>query len=204
MKDRGLFIVLEGIDGSGTTSVSRQVTKELENKRVPVVWTREPSDGPIGRLMRQVLKGDLPLDKRATIGLFVADRWWHVDHIVKPALAAGKVVICDRYAYSTWVYQQDAWKPSLLREIMADLLAPDSVFVLDCPVQEAQRRKTPDKEMFDDADAQERYRSRYQNLLAFDTFKLGQEKIVLVDALKSDQATVVQTVLQAVMEARRS
>jgi dTMP kinase len=199
-----MFVVLEGIDGSGTTSVSQEVTERLNIKGVSSIWTREPSDGPVGRLMRQALKGDLPLDKRATLGLFVADRWWHVDQIVKPALDEGKIVICDRYAYSTWVYQQDAWRPQLLREIMADLPAPDLVFVLDCPVSEAQRRKTPDREMFDDAPAQERYRTRYQNLLAYDTFKLGSEKIVLLDALKCDQEAITQTVLQTVLEARRS
>lgn len=199
-----MFVVLEGIDGSGTTSVSKTVTKELENKHIPVIQTREPSDGPIGRLMRQALKGDLKLDKKATIGLFVADRWWHVEHVVKPALEDGKVVICDRYAYSTWVYQQDAWKPSLLREIMTGLPAPDLVFVLDCPVEEAQRRKTPDREMFDASEAQLRYRDRYQNLLAYDTFRLGNEKILLIDALKLDQDAVVKTVLAGIQEARRS
>lgn len=199
-----MFVVLEGIDGSGTTSVSKAVTKALEHKNIPVIQTREPSDGPIGRLMRQALKGDLKLAKKATLGLFVADRWWHVEHVVKPALEDGKVVICDRYAYSTWVYQQDAWKPTLLREIMSDLPAPDLVFVLDCPVEEAQRRKTPDREMFDASEAQLRYRDRYQNLLAYNTFRLGNEKILLIDALKLDQDAVVKTVLAGIQEARRS
>ena len=194
-----MFIVLEGIDGAGTTSTSKALVKALEQKKIPVVWTHEPSDGPIGKMMRQVLMGDLKLDKRATLGLFIADRWWHVDHVIKPALAEGKVVVCDRYAYSTWVYQSDSWKPALLREIMSDLPAPDRMFILDCPVSDAQRRKTPEKEMFDDAEAQERYRMRYQNLLAYETFRLGHEKISIIDALKHDQQAVTSLILQTVM-----
>jgi len=197
-----MFIVLEGIDGSGTTSVSKQVFKELESKGIPALWTHEPSEGPVGLLMRQALRGDLNIDKRATLGLFVADRWWHLDNVIKPALEEGKIVVCDRYAYSTWVYQQDAWKPALLREIMGGLLAPDRVFILDCPVEEAQRRKTPEREMFDASEAQLRYRSRYHNLLAYDTFKLGSEKFTIIDALRCDQDTVTKTVLQAVLEER--
>jgi dTMP kinase len=198
-----MFIVLEGIDGAGTTSTSKAVVKELELRGIPVVWTHEPSDGPIGLLMRQVLKGDLKLNKRATIGLFVSDRWWHVDHVVKPALEAGKIVVCDRFAYSTWVYQQDYWKAPLLREIMQSLPAPDHVFILDCPVSNAQRRKTPEREMFDDAVAQEQYRTRYQNLLAYDTFRLGNERMTIIDALKHDQQAVTSLVLNAILEARR-
>lgn len=157
----------------------------------------------MGLLMRQMLSGEMEIDPRAALGLFVSDRWWHVRHVVQPALAEGKVVICDRYAYSTWVYQQDMWSPRLLREIMADLPAPHKVFILDCPVEEAQRRKTPEKELFDAAEAQQRYAARYQNLLGYNTFRLGHEKIAIIDSLKNDLETVTQVILNAVLEGRK-
>lgn len=198
-----MIVCIEGIDGAGTTSVSKSVVKELENIGIPAIWTHEPSDGPIGLLLRQVLKGDLKLDKRATLGLFIADRWWHIEHVIKPALEEGKVVVSDRFAYSTHCYQSDSWKPSIIRELMSGVIAPDLVFILDCPVREAQKRKTPEKELFDDADAQSRYRSRYHNLVAFGTFRLGHEKFILIDALENTQEEVVKKVTKGILEERK-
>jgi len=195
-----MFLVFEGIDGAGTTSVSKIIAQTLQNKGHPTLWTHEPSDGPIGKLMRQALMGDLPLDKRATLGLFIADRWWHVDQVIKPALAAGQIVVCDRYAYSTFCYQQDAWDPSILQTLMLDLLDPDLVFLLDCPVEAAQKRKSPEREMFDDIEAQKIYRQRYLDLMDTNSFRLGDEKFVPIDALKHDQDTVVQLALTAIAE----
>lgn len=199
-----MFVVVEGIDGAGTTSASKNVVSRLQEMDTPAVWTNEPSnEGPIGQITRQALKGEIPLDKRAMLGLFVSDRWWHVQHVIQPALAAGQIIVSDRYAYSTWVYQQDYWKPPILREIMAGLLAPDLVFLLDCSVDVAQRRKSPEKEMFDARPDQVRYRVRYQNLLAYDTFRLGDESIRVIDSEKHSKKDVSDIIVGEILAKRR-
>jgi len=199
-----MFVVVEGIDGAGTTSASKNVVSRLGEMNIPSLWTNEPSnEGPIGQLTRKALTGEIPLDKRAMLGLFIADRWWHVQHVIDPATAGGQIVVSDRYAYSTWVYQQDFWKPPILREVMAGLRAPDLVFILDCDVEVAQRRKSPEREMFDARPDQVRYRMRYQNLLAFNTFRLGEESIRVIDSQKHSKKDVADSIVGEILAKRR-
>ncbi len=100
---RGRFIVLEGPDGSGTTTHTALLAKRLQDSGVDVLLTQEPTNGPIGSFIRaQLSLGSIPFD--ALQMLFSADRAWHVAQTILPALESGKTVISDRYMLSTLVY----------------------------------------------------------------------------------------------------
>jgi dTMP kinase len=107
---RGKFIVFEGADGAGTTTQSRLLARALGVLGLPVIQTFEPSDGVIGKTLREILSGQHgPLEKvwgwREMSYLFMADRIHHVKTDILPALESGCHVICDRYYASTLVYQ---------------------------------------------------------------------------------------------------
>jgi dTMP kinase len=144
---RGKFIVLEGVDGSGTTTQLDRAVTYLGTLGQPAVATREPSTGPIGRLIREALLGGLKMsdgssmDGRTMALLFAADRIDHLQREVEPHLAAGTSVVSDRYLLSSLAYQAEeadrAWVASLARGI----LAPDLTILLDLPIEVAARRR---------------------------------------------------------------
>lgn len=110
----GHFIVFEGVDGSGTTTQADCLSKALRSRGLPVHVTQEPSDGPIGTLIRQALTGRIvvpgrhkprPLAWPTMAALFAADRLDHLHAEIVPNLMDGVNVICDRYDYSSIAYQ---------------------------------------------------------------------------------------------------
>src|SRR6185437_14469754 len=108
---RGRFVVLEGIDGAGTTTHVGLLAERLRSERIPVRATREPSDGPVGVLVRQILTGRVVIPGGRAPGwqtmalLFAADRMDHVESGIAPFLAEGGVVLSDRYDASSLAYQ---------------------------------------------------------------------------------------------------
>ena len=100
----GKFIVLEGPDGSGTTTHSTMLAETLRARGEDVVLTAEPTSSPIGKFIREQLKTKTIESPSALQLLFCADRAWHIEKVIKPALAAGKTVISDRYVISTLIY----------------------------------------------------------------------------------------------------
>ncbi|HSH14189.1 MAG TPA: dTMP kinase, partial [Desulfurivibrionaceae bacterium] len=105
MSRRGLLIAVEGIDGTGKSSQVRLLAETLKGKGYPVVVTREPTDGPYGRQIRSFFLKRQQLSPEAELELFMNDRRQHVRELVAPALAAGEIVITDRYYLSTAAYQ---------------------------------------------------------------------------------------------------
>ena len=107
MTPRGGFISFEGIDGSGKSTQARLLAAHLESRGHAVVLTREPGGSPGAEEIRKlVLEG--PPDRwsaETEILLFTAARRDHLERTIRPALAAGKIVICDRFADSTRMYQ---------------------------------------------------------------------------------------------------
>lgn len=102
---RGVFIVMEGPDGSGTTSQSKILAERLTQEGHDVLLTAEPTTGPIGVFIRnQLSTAGNSVTAAALQLLFTADRAWHVDTVIQPALDAGKVVIAERYGISTVFY----------------------------------------------------------------------------------------------------
>lgn len=141
---RGFFIVLEGIDGSGKTTQARWLAEALRQKGYEVVLTREPSDGPLGRRLRRYLAASpRRLSSELELAWFLADRRDHVETIIRPALEQGKVVISDRYYYSSAAYQgaRGLDPEAILRLNEAFAPRPDLVLLLEVPVAEALRRR---------------------------------------------------------------
>jgi dTMP kinase len=171
----GLFVVLEGIDGAGTTTQAARWAAHLRAKRRLVHVTREPSMGPIGSQIRLVLshRVTLPSTYQAeTMALlFAADRLDHLASEVEPYLRDGYVVLSDRYDLSSLAYQSITGKEveaarmvAWIRELNRAARRPDVTVVLDVSpeVADARRRaRGGAAELFDDADLQARLAAAY-------------------------------------------
>ncbi|HEX2660538.1 MAG TPA: dTMP kinase [Polyangia bacterium] len=142
-----MFIVLEGIDGSGTTTQLDRLTAYLQSRGRQAVATREPSTGPIGRLLREILLGKhlnpdgSKLDGRAMALLFAADRRDHLTREIEPALAAGIDVVSDRYLLSSLAYQAVEADRAWVAHLAEGVRAPDLTFLLDVDVRTAAGRR---------------------------------------------------------------
>lgn len=149
----GRLVVLEGIDGAGTTTQVARLAERLQAIDVPVRATREPSDGPIGLLARQVLTGRIPRPGGGAPGwatmalLFAADRMDHVETEIDPYVARGIVVVSDRYEASSLAYQSlsrgAAAEEAIewIRAINAHARRPDLTIVLDVSAELAADRR---------------------------------------------------------------
>lgn len=116
-KQEGMFVVFEGPDASGKTTSLPYVKQLFEEKGLEVVTTREPGGSPLAEKLREIILGN-DMAPRAELLLFAAARADHVENTIKPALAAGKVVLCDRYMLSTYAYQGHGRG---LKSVLADL-----------------------------------------------------------------------------------
>lgn len=135
-----MFITLEGPEGAGKSTVLRSLVSRLEEAGRAVVTTREPGAGEFGAAVRRLLLEGGDLGSEAELFLFLADRAENVRTVVRPALAAAKVVICDRHADSTVVYQGygrglDIEKLRELNLMATTGLRPDLILLLDLPVE---------------------------------------------------------------------
>lgn len=173
---RGHFIVLEGIDGAGTTTQLQLLGMALEARGLAVHKTREPSDGPVGKLIRQYLRHGLTLESGEprpvswdTMALlFAADRVDHVASEIEPALARGSWVLSDRYDLSSLAYQS-ATAPSgdvvaWIRTLNARAMRPDLTLVLDVPPELAEGRRGARggaEELYEKAELQRRLAQVY-------------------------------------------
>jgi dTMP kinase len=132
----GILIAFEGIDGAGKTTQVELATAFLERAGEPFVRSREPTDGPWGRKIKQsALNGRMsPADE---LHAFTEDRKDHVREVIAPALAAGKVVLLDRYFYSTVAYQSPDLRSmdGLLEQMLRIAPEPDIVLMLDTPAE---------------------------------------------------------------------
>ncbi|MBP7114537.1 MAG: dTMP kinase [Candidatus Peribacteraceae bacterium] len=126
----GRFIVLEGPDGSGTTTHSAILAETLRAQGEDVVLTAEPTGSPIGRFIREQLSAKSIESPSALQLLFCADRAWHIEKVIKPALAAGKTVISDRYVISTLIYGEAlGLDPDWLVRVNTPFLEPDVMII---------------------------------------------------------------------------
>ncbi len=178
------FIVLEGVDGSGKTTQALKINNYIfeKDKRNNVLITREPSYSGYGLEVRRMLKEgkDPKANKERFTELFVNDRKWHLDNIVIPALGNGIHVVCDRYKYSTLVYQQAQGVPlKTLIEMHHGLLIPDITFYLDIPIEIALTRIVAN-EVFEKEGFLREIKKNYLNLI--DTLR---DKIVRIDTSDS-------------------
>jgi len=177
----GLFIVLEGVDGAGTTTHTGLLAKAMRAKGLPIHTTREPSDGPVGMLIRQILtgrvvvpgiSGNRPSSWSTMALLFAADRLDHLESTVHPNLMDGVTVISDRYDFSSVAYQSvtgggEAETVRWVREINRHARRPDLTIVLDVdPVVAAKRRRerSVGREIYDDQELQQQLGDFYLDI----------------------------------------
>jgi dTMP kinase len=132
-RDKGLLIVLEGIDGSGKTTQARALVRRLKARGLVAVFFREPTRGRWGREIRRRAVRAGSLTPEEELDLFVRDRKENVERNLRPALDRGKIVVLDRYYFSTMAYQGakgiDPGKIRRMNERFA--VKPDLVIVLD-------------------------------------------------------------------------
>lgn len=138
---QGLFIVIEGIDGTGKSTQSKRLAEWFRSRGREVVLSREPTDGPWGKKLREsATTGRLSAEEE--LECFLNDRREHVEMSIKPALAECKVVILDRYYFSTMAYQgARGFDPAeIRRRNEAFAPQPDLLLILDLSVESAHSR----------------------------------------------------------------
>ncbi len=188
MKNKGYFITFEGADGCGKTTQSELVQKYLEDKGFEVVWTREPGAKGLGQNIRQLLlhyDGDVAPMCEAF--LFLADRAQHIEHLIKPAVAAGKIVVCDRHTDSTIAYQgygrgEDIEQLKYLNNLATGDIRPDLTFVFDVSTEVAQTRVGSEKDRMESAGIEFHKKVRQGYL---EIAKQEPERVKIVDANNS-------------------
>lgn len=188
-REKGLFIVFEGIDGSGKSTQIPAIAKYIleKSKYNHVLITREPYKS---REIREILRQDSdPYAKaRKLAELFVQDRKEHVDEIILPALEKGLYVISDRYKYSTIAYQSAQGIPlEELIEMHKGMPVPDLVLVFDVPVNIAKERMSRDSrnehKFESNTEFQEKLRQKYLELPKI----LPGENIIIINGEKSKE-----------------
>jgi dTMP kinase len=142
-----VFITFEGPEGGGKTTVMQRIAERLRGEGRPVVSTREPGSGTVGLQIREALLHSGPIDPRCELFLFLADRANHMTTVVRPALERNEIVLCDRYADSTVVYQAHArgLDPVGVRELNAyatDGLIPNLTILFDLEPELGLKRLT--------------------------------------------------------------
>lgn len=191
---RGRFFALEGIDGSGKSTQLPLLARRLEALGRPCVQTREPTGGPMGTLLRQVLTGQVDCDSRVVAPLFVADR---LDHLLRKGdgllalVEGGTDVLCDRYYFSSYAYQSVdlplEWVIGANRPC-ADLLRPDATLFLDVDPELALERIARGRDHTELFETRERLtRTREQYFRAFEAEK-GRERILILPGDQSPEA----------------
>ena len=147
MTARGVFVVLEGGDGSGKSTQAGRLVARLRDAGREVVATREPGATEAGVAIRSLVLGGGDLDPRAEALLIAADRAQHVAEVIRPALQRGAVVVSDRYVPSSLAYQGVARGLGVddiarLSDWATGGLRPDLVVLLDVPPEVATRRRS--------------------------------------------------------------
>jgi len=139
LKHSPAFIVLEGIDGAGKTEVSKKLVSLLKEEGIPALYTYEPFTREFTEMIKNYGRRYGALMEAL---LMAADRYYHIQEIIKPALEAGKVVVSDRYFYSSIAYQgARGIEPSWVKLVNSFVLKPDLAIYIDVPPEVGLKRK---------------------------------------------------------------
>lgn len=182
---RGYFITLEGADGCGKTTQSRLLQEYLEQQGYEVVWTREPGSIGLGQRIRELLLYyDGEVAPRCEAFLFLADRSQNIEHVIKPAVAEGKIVICDRHTDSTIAYQgygrgENIEELTYLNNLATAGMKPNLTIVFDVSTEVAQLRVGDEKDRMEAAGIEFHKKVRFGYL---ELAKTEPERIKVVNA----------------------
>jgi dTMP kinase len=195
------FITFEGIDGSGKSTQLRLLASELRLRGFDPVVTREPGGTPLGgRLRAALLDSQAEVDPLAELLLYAADRAQHVRTLIRPALAAGHVVLSDRYADATVAYQGAGrgFTPALIEQVInlaTEGLKPDLTLIFDISIKDARSRRSRrtvaggkteagDRLDTEDADFYARVREAYKQIA-----RAEPDRVRVINASNSIQET---------------
>jgi dTMP kinase len=188
------LIVLEGLDGAGTTTQVARLVAHLGQRGIAAHGTREPSDGPIGRLLREMLTGSHAISgariAQSTFGLlFAADRLDHLQREVEPKLAAGVTVVSDRWYHSSLAYQGTGADRDWIATLNARARRPDLTIFLEVRAEVAAARRVKAgraQELFEDLKMQEEVAAGYKATIA--ELAAQGERIEVIDGEASPDA----------------
>lgn len=192
-KRKNLFIALEGIDGSGKSTQTKLLTDQLTSQGHKVYSTFEPTDNQIGKLIRNILKGNAKADHRIIAGLFVADRLDHLlneEYGIVKKLEAGFTVITDRYCFSSYAYQGAHMNIDWVIQanaMSAEILRPDINIFIDVDPEISMQRLHSNRdtiELFETLDNLKLVRAKYME--AFEKLR-SVENIFIVDGNRSPE-----------------
>jgi dTMP kinase len=166
LNKKGTFIVIEGLDGSGKTTQARILAARLRRSH-NALYTQEPSHGKIGTFIRErILYGEKRFPITVEALLFAADRIEHVQNEVLPALAEGRLVVSDRYIYSSLAYQGSAGLSlEWIETVNQHALKPDLALFIDVYPEAVQARLKSRKSVMENLETQQKVREIYSKFV---------------------------------------
>jgi dTMP kinase len=195
VKNKGVFICIEGLDGSGKTTHAHRIVRNLQKNGFDAVYTTEPSTGDLGKFIRSsaVLEGKKRVPRVVEALLFALDRIEHLEKDVKPALEAGKIVISDRCVYSSLAYQGAAGLDlTWIEEINRMALPADLAIYIDVPPEVVVKRIRRKKSVMETLDTQRKVQEVYKKYVT-------NGQLVAVDGDKR-KAAVTESILAVIMD----
>jgi len=182
MGKRDVFICVEGLDGCGKTTQTKLLVEKLEKEGCDAVYTAEPSHGKIGKLIKEYcLHGEKRVSSIVEALLFAADRFEHVENEVIPALNKGKLVVSDRYVYSSLAYQGAAGLDLKWIEMINEhAMRPDLAIFIDVKPETVIQRLKPEKSVMEKLGTQQKVREVYMKFVE-------KGELVKVDGNRSKQ-----------------
>jgi dTMP kinase len=163
MEGKGFFICVEGLDGCGKTTQTKLLVRRLRKKGYDVAYTAEPSRGKIGNFIKKYcLHGEKRASAIVEALLFAADRFEHVRSEIIPALNGGRIVVSDRYVYSSLAYQGAAGlDPEWIWKINERATRPDLAIFVDVEPEVVMQRLKRKKSVMEDLETQRKVREVY-------------------------------------------
>ncbi len=164
------FVVFEGLDGTGTTTQLKELEKRFRKVDRPVHFTAEPTDHETGKLVRNVLSGNVSVEPETLARLFAADRGEHIysENGILSNLEAGKAVFTDRYLFSSLAYQSLSCDPRLVKTLNDPFPLPELLFFFEIDPAQAMKRvhtRGIRKEIFENTQFQEKVHDKYHEIL---------------------------------------
>ena len=202
------FIVLEGIDGSGTTTQLKRIGEEASRRGVAAWTSFEPSDLPTGQFLRRVLSGEVAALPGTIARLFAADRHEHIfgRNGALEHLRQGELVVFDRYFFSSLAYQGMDCGFELPFELNAAFPLPETLIYFDLAVDIAMERvvRRPGRDIYETHEALERVRSAYDE--AIHPFEASGMRIFRIDASRplEEVSEMVDEAIRPIVERKQS
>lgn len=191
---KGVFICIEGIDASGKTTQAKLLVKNLNEKGYEAIYTSEPTNGFFGQILRRkILYGNKRVPAVIEALLFALDRLEHVKKEIEPTLKEGKIVVSDRYLYSSIAYQGAAGLDlTWIEEINRWAIKPDLAIYLDVPAEVVIKRLKEKRSIMETLENERKVRGIYLKLVR-------EGKLLLVDGNRSVEE-IEKEILQIVLK----